>query len=115
MGAVEESKRLLQALDQAQMPARHMIINQCSFLSANGGIENFAEAESAVAKVVSNANALGISGSEARSLRRLMDRLLQQHADARRKVTTLEEEVDGEVQVFRVPVFDEELTGVLAL
>merc|ERR1719414_1548545 len=101
--AVAESKRLLHALDQAQMPVRHVIINQCSFLGADGRLENLDEAKAAVAKMSDGylGRTLGISDAEATSLRHLMERLLRQRAHARQQVATLEAEVSSEVQVFR--------------
>lgn len=113
--AVTESRRLLLALEQAQMPARHIIINQYPFLNANDGSDDAVHARAAAAKVAANPGALGISADEADALHRTMERLLHQYDDAQKQASVLENEVGTEVQIFRMPVFKEELTGTAAL
>merc|ERR1712192_47229 len=113
--AVAESKRLLSALRQAEMPARHLIINQCSFLPAADGTDEASLSFAAAEKMSEQPDALGISVDEAAALRRTMKRILRKHQDALRQATLLESDAGPELQIFRMPVFDQELTGVAAL
>lgn len=120
--AVAESLRLLRALEQAHMPVRHLVVNKCSFLGvgAAAGMDDASQAQVASEKL-SRADTqqleelCGASAAELDALRRVVGRLGRQHGDARKQIAILEDEVGSEVQVLRVPVFDEELTGVAAL
>jgi len=124
--AVTETRRMLKALKQANMSAQHLVINQCPFLGrgASGNDMQFAQAQSAVRRIVEETAACrasskelpsGLSESEVDALAQTMDRLARQHSDARRQADTLQGEVGSDVRVYRAPVFGEELTGVLAL
>lgn len=112
--AVAESIRLLRALEQAQMPVRHVVVNKCSFLNGD------AQAQAAAAKLArADARCLeslcGVKEAEMAALGRIMDRLSRQHRDAQKQVAALEQEAGPRVHMLQVPVFDEELTGVAAL
>lgn len=113
--AVAESRRLLRALQQAQMPARHIVVNQCPFISVEHGSDEGLLAQTASAKASAGLEAAGLSIEEADCLRRTLGRLFRQQEDARRQVRILENEVSTSVRIFRMPVFDEELTGPAAL
>jgi len=114
--AVAESKRLLAALEQGNMPARHIIMNQCPFLAADGQHTNSDEVMSTARKVEESTHeALGITSAEASSLRRVMERLHRQHHDAKQQVDILRKEVSDRATVVCMPVFDEEIIGPIAL
>jgi len=122
--AVAESRRLLKALEQAQMPARHVVINQCPFVHG----ETLAKAEAAFSQLVEEqsgrraggvaageSSASKLSGAELDALASTMRRLARQHRDARKQAAALMAEVGTEVAVYETPVFEEELVGVVAL
>lgn len=120
--AVSESRRLLKALSQAQMPARHLIINQCPEFARSGNEEtaDVAIAYRAAQKLVAEEarverGALGIRSSEAEALLRGAGLLLSQYKEARKQVEILASEAGADVNIYQVPVFDQELTGVNAL
>lgn len=121
--AVTESKRLLQALEQAHMPARHIVINQCPFVKerqGEGHQDHSLEIAAATAKLGGIAGrkegaALGLSEVELNALLRAMSTLSRQHTDARRHADALAIHAGSEVSVYCVPVFEEEPTGSKAL
>lgn len=114
--AVEESLRLLASLDQAQMPARHVVMNQCPFLHAGESNHYFGLAQAASEKLSgSAADSAGISPEETQAIRHVLQRLDRQRQDAKKQVDLLEHKVGDSVRIVCAPVFDEELTGPVAL
>jgi len=129
--AVAESKRLLQALEQSQMPARHVVINQCPFIGAVGdGSHDYSIAVAAATEKLEKhveakrsdstegqsgpSGDFALSASELNALHLTMRRLARHHVDARRQADRLSAYASG-LSVYQVPVFDEEPTGIVAL
>lgn len=111
--AVSESKRLLEALQEAKMPARHLVMNQCPFPVAAGGDEDMLQD---VLIATEKLEALGDSERDSAAvLRRTVARLQRQHRDAQTQIERLEREAGPSVRILRVPRFEEELTGVASL
>lgn len=107
--AVAESRRLLIALDEAKMSARHVIVNQVPHLAEN------MDARAAAEKLARKPEAIGATEAEARALGHAMERLGRQCEDAQRQIDILDHEVGPRAHVVQVPIFDRELTGAVAL
>merc|ERR1711871_699981 len=77
--AVSESKRLLEALEEAKMPALHLVMNQCPFpVSTGGEADSLEEVLSALTKL----EAMGDDGRNAAVvLRKAVARLQRQQND----------------------------------
>lgn len=117
--AVSESRRLLEALEQAQMPAKYVIMNQCPFveLSSDHVLKEvpLTEIQIAVDKLVARQNMPDFSEREMQLLSATIKRLKAQHQDARKQIDLLEQKVGSSVRILCLPTFEEELTGVKAL
>jgi len=117
--AVAESRRLLLALDQAQMPVRHVVLNQCPFIHEDGSDDDVSAAAAdkllATSRNAAGREALSLSESEARAMQLMLERHLRQRSDALRQHEVLQREAGPGVRVICAPVFYEELTGVVAL
>eukprot|EP00929_Paragymnodinium_shiwhaense_P096999 TRINITY_DN58773_c0_g2_i1.p1 TRINITY_DN58773_c0_g2~~TRINITY_DN58773_c0_g2_i1.p1 ORF type:complete len:475 (+),score=130.39 TRINITY_DN58773_c0_g2_i1:82-1506(+) len=114
--AVAESKRLLRALQQSGMPARHVIVNQCPFLTDSSQAADEAQvAHQAAEKLQTQVAAAGVSEKDGQILLQLTRRIVKQHQDAKQQLERLREHAGSSVCLTSVPVFDMELTGPPAL
>lgn len=115
--AVSESKRLVAALEKANMPVQFAIANQCPALTLPGArdSEAFANVLTTVGKIESRHEEIGISFAEVAALRVAMERSTRQFREAEAQLAILEESIGSSVHLTKVPIFDLQLTGVQAL
>jgi len=121
--AVAESVRLLKALEQAHMPAHHIIINQCSFLghfSLSGSEVDLEKAQAAIKQLAEEVRSQQGSGTaltvaEVEALEGTLERLSHQNREGRKYAQQLTEQAGPSVNVYLTPIIGEELTGVEAL
>jgi len=116
--AVAESKRLMQSLAEAAMPARYLVVNQSPREDSIGGTGVGLQAMAIVDKLQARrdiCDSIGVLDSELLSLRRIIEGLQTQRRDAQVQIKTLQEFAGTKVKIALVPTFGTELIGVVAL
>merc|ERR1712059_241744 len=97
-----ESKRLLEALEDANMPARHIIMNQCPFPENVDHTNLLSEVRATVARLE---GATAEDEQRFKVLFQTLDRLQRQQQDAQKHINLLKQQAGPSVNILCVPMF----------